>query len=188
MFANLFAVLLFAAAAVLPSDVQTARELRLKSIREAETGLSVRLTGVITFCLPRGKYFYLQDGTGGVRVGWLADRELDPGDRVEVRGKTTAGSFLPEVNAKHVKVLAKASCRSRCRSRSRWTTPRTWTGNGWKSWRWCSGRGVHDGWLKFDLARGRGNAVVYVPLPLPARARPRSSSLGRSCVSAACAA
>src|SRR5438105_4644400 len=78
MFANLFSMLLLIAA-VIPSDVQTARELRLKSVREAESGLSVRLTGVVTFCPPRGKYFYLQDCTGGVRVEWLADRELHPG-------------------------------------------------------------------------------------------------------------
>lgn len=169
MFANLFSVLFFAAAAVLPADVQTARELRLKSIREADAGQSVRLTGVVTFCPPRGKYFYLQDSTGGVRVEWLADRELHIGDRVEVRGKTTAGSFLPEVIAKRVTVLGKAELPD--------PVPFTLTMDDtpYLDGQWVEVVAVvqrtwqHDGWLKFDLARGRGNAVVYVPLPFPAK-------------------
>ena len=128
---------------------------------------SVRLTGVVTlFCSPSGEHFYLQDSTGGVRVKWTANRELNLGDRVEVRGKTKIGSFLPEVDASRVRVVGKGELPD--------PVPFTLTlddalflDGEWveivavvqRAW-------VHDGWLKLDLARGRGNAVAYVPLPL----------------------
>src|SRR5437870_3995519 len=101
MLAVLFSLLL-AVAPLVPPVLPTAHAVRSLPLRDAEARRPVSLVGTVTFCPPRGGYFYLQDATGGVRVDWLADRELKPGERVKVRGETTGGSFLPEVRATKV--------------------------------------------------------------------------------------
>src|SRR5690242_12953819 len=106
MLAPLFPLLLAAAPA--PPDVGTVRDLRALTAADVQAGRGVRLTGAVTFCPPREKYFYLQDATGGVRVEWIADRELRPGDEVEVVGRATPGHYLPEVHAEKVTIKGKA--------------------------------------------------------------------------------
>ncbi len=174
MLVELFA-LLFAASTLVPV-FHTAQDVRSLPIREAQSGHRVWLAGTVTFTPPRGNYFYLQDRTGGVRIEWLADRELKPGEWVKVSGVTTAGTFLPEVRATRVESIPDGMPPKREPSVPVSYTltlddapfldgqvvevvavvQRVWT---------------HEGWLQFDLARGRGNAVAYVPLPLPARVK-----------------
>jgi signal transduction histidine kinase/ActR/RegA family two-component response regulator len=135
----------------------------------------------VTFTTSRGKYFYLQDATGGVRVEWGGtDRQLKPGEQVRVAGVTTAGTFLPEVKGERVEPAPGGPRELPA------PAPYTLTMDDAP---YLDGRFVevvavaqvvkeHEGWLQFDLARGRGGATAYVPLPLPARVKEAMKSVG----------
>jgi Signal transduction histidine kinase len=71
---------------------------------EAEKAHPVRLSGVVTWADPAGRFFYLQDTSGGVCV------EVEGGNAVPLRlgwnaavaGETALGTFAPVVRAKRV--------------------------------------------------------------------------------------
>jgi signal transduction histidine kinase len=168
MFVDLITLLL-AAMPFLPADVHTARDVRLLPLNNAQAKLRVSLRGTVTFVSPRNDYFYLQDDTGGVRVKWATKHEPQPGEWVQVIGNTTLGDFLPEVEAKFITADTEAIGKHKTPVPIDYTltmddaayldgqlveavvvVQRAWT---------------HDGWLQFDVARGRGSAVVCVPLP-----------------------
>ena len=169
MFANLLSVMLSVAVAILPPDVPTARDLRSLPAADVAAGRSVRITGVVTFAPNPPHYFYLQDGTGGVRVAWpMSDRELRAGDAVEVSGTAARGRFIPEVKATAVRaVKAGPSATAKPQPFSltpdesyfldaQWVTVEAVVQRAW----------VHEGWLKLELARGRAQAVAFLPQPL----------------------
>jgi signal transduction histidine kinase/CheY-like chemotaxis protein len=177
MLADFLALLLAALPAV--SGLATARDVRLLPAAGARAGRPVLLRGTVTFAPPRGGYFYLQDATGGVRVKWAADRDLRAGERVAVRGRTTAGAFLPEVEARAVTADGPPGGPPRPAEFTLALDDAPYLDGQLvevvavveRAW-------AHEGWLQFDLARGRGNAVAYVPLPLPARAGQAQSLAG----------
>ena len=166
-----FLTILLAIAGLASPALHTAHDVRLLPVADAKNGSRVTLTGTVTFRPPRGNYFYLQDDTGGVRVEWLANRELRLGERVKVTGVTIAGSFLPEVKASSVVAVETDPPR-----KNRMPTPVAYTltmdDAPYLDGQWVEVIAVvqrvwtTDGWLQFDLARGRGSAVAYVPLPL----------------------
>ncbi len=164
-----------------PPDRTTAQAVRTLSVDAAKVGRAVRLTGVVTFSPFRGDYFYLQDATGGVRVEWLADRDLRPGEPVEVVGVTTAGAFLSEVKARRVISTGKPDP-ARLPKSVKYTL--ALDDSGYLEGQWVSVEAVvqrvwaHDGWLQFDLARGRGSAVACIPLPLAAKAEEANRLVG----------
>src|SRR5262245_50598648 len=113
MLAALLSVLSLTATLTPPPSFTTAAEVRSLPIPLANTPRKVRLAGGVTFSLSRSKYFYLQDKTGGVRVEWPeANRDLQPGELVQVIGTTTGGTFLPEVKAEWV--LSTSAAREEC--------------------------------------------------------------------------
>ena len=171
MFATLIALVLPCALAVLPSDIDSAHEVRALSPRDAQTGRLVRLRGTVTFSAHPHTSFYLRDKTGGVRVEWArADRELKAGDAVDLLGVAAPGPFFPRVRAWWVTVMPGGRDRLSNPERfnlttdeahyldAQWVIVEAVVQNAW----------VPPGlpWLKVDLARGRGTAVAYLPLPL----------------------
>lgn len=80
--------------------------IRALSPIEADRGLPVRVTGVITYLEPRRGLAFIQNGPHAVYVTprfTLADQpeaapaELTVGERVEILGITTGGSFAPAI-------------------------------------------------------------------------------------------
>jgi two-component system, cell cycle sensor histidine kinase and response regulator CckA len=181
MLAALLPVLSLVATLTQPPDFTTAAAVRSLPIETAKSGRTVALNGVVTFSPSRGTHFYLQDKTGAVRVEWLANRDLRPGERVRVIGTTSAGTFLPEVKAEWV-ISTDEPCEE-CLPRP---VPYTLAldDSGYLDGQWVELEVVvqrvwwHEGWLKFDLARGRGSAVAAVPQPLPARAKAADNLVG----------
>ena len=172
MLAALLSVLSLTATLTPRPHFTTAGEVRSLSVAGASASRPVRLTGVVTFSLSRNKHFYLQDKTGGVRVVWdAANRDLRPGEPVQVIGTTTGGTFLPEVKA--ALVISTGEPCEECLPLPAWYTL-TLDDSGYVDGQWVEVEAVvqrvwqHDGWLQFDLARGRGSAVAALPLPLPA--------------------
>ena len=78
-------------------------QIRVLSAEEAERGYPTRLGGVVTWSDPQAKYFFLQDGSGGVKVFLPEDGSI-PNPEVEARvtltGVTLPGKFAPEVRTK----------------------------------------------------------------------------------------
>lgn len=166
MLANLFSVILLTSA-VAPPEIRTARDLRALPVTEVQPPRPVRLTGVVTFSSPGEKYFYLQDDTGGVRVEGTAERDLRPGDVVEVVGWPTPGTYLPETRAVQVVIRGQAPLpKPVAFTLSADDTP------------YMDGRRVevvavvqrawcHGPWLQLDLGRGRGHGIIQIPGPTP---------------------
>jgi hypothetical protein len=71
----------------------------------------VRLLGVATWTDPRGRFFYVNDASGGIRV--LLDNNQGPtpvpGQAVEVEGVAAAGDFAPIVRASSITVAGTMS-------------------------------------------------------------------------------
>ena len=167
MLAALLPLLCLAGLATAP-DLTTAQSVRGLPVADAKAGRTVRVDGVVTFAPRRDNYFHIQDGTGGVRVEWARDRDLRTGQRVTVIGTTAAGTFLPEIKAAWVLPIGEPGPEH---------LPRVveyalaLDDSGYLDGRWVSVEAVvqrvwaHDGWLKYDLVRGRGNAVAYAPRP-----------------------
>lgn len=71
---------------------------------EAAAARPVRLSGVVTWSDPSGRFFYLQDTSGGVRVD-VSALDMPPlplGRNAVVIGETTLGEFAPVVRATRV--------------------------------------------------------------------------------------
>jgi PAS domain S-box-containing protein len=71
------------------------------SPEQAERGHPVRLTGVVTWAHPEADFFYLRDTSGGVRVECspLLKQRPEPGATITLDGRTTMGTFAPQVQA-----------------------------------------------------------------------------------------
>ncbi|MBN9120313.1 MAG: response regulator [Planctomycetes bacterium] len=181
MLAVLLPLLSLHATLLPPSEFTTAAAVRALPVAAADGGRAVCLTGVVTFSPPRGAYFYLQDGTGGVRVEWLANRNLRSGERVLVVGRTTGGTFLPEVRA--ARVISTCGPCEELLPRPVWYTLAL-DDSGYLDGQWVEAEAVvqrvwqYDGWLQFDLARGRGSAVAAIPAPLAATVRKAEQFVG----------
>jgi signal transduction histidine kinase len=88
--------------------VKDVRELQVAAIGETN-GSEVALEGLVTWADPSaGKFFYLQDGSGGIRVNYTGEKGPDPGDRVHVRGISNSGSFAPLIEATSFRFIGKA--------------------------------------------------------------------------------
>ena len=74
---------------------------------EAEQGRAVRLSGVVTWCTGGGRFFFVQDSTGGILVMKGSSNLADnyPGRNVEVTGVTGMGDYTPIVIASECKIL-----------------------------------------------------------------------------------
>jgi signal transduction histidine kinase len=81
-----------------PADPFTIRSVPIKTVAtfdpERLAGRRVKVSGVVTLTV-RGQGFYLQDGSGGVRVSTQQTNQLHAGDAVEVLGFPAVGDFAP---------------------------------------------------------------------------------------------
>jgi signal transduction histidine kinase/DNA-binding response OmpR family regulator len=76
-------------------------QVRELNAEEATRGYPVRIDGLVTWSDPDTKSFFVQDGSGGVKVilpddGSVANPEIETG--VVVTGTTRPGDFVPVVN------------------------------------------------------------------------------------------
>ncbi|RYD63148.1 MAG: hypothetical protein EOP83_12895, partial [Verrucomicrobiaceae bacterium] len=108
--AILFIILLRSALGqVAEPAVKTVRELQAAAMGENIRGPEVALEGVVTWADPSaGKFFYLQDTTGGIRVNYTAETGPTPGDRLHVQGIPNPGSFAPLIEATSFQNLGRA--------------------------------------------------------------------------------
>jgi signal transduction histidine kinase len=95
--------------AALPT-LTSVRQVREVTPEQAARGFPVRLRGVVTFC--EATYdlgMFIHDLTGGIYVKLgEGTNQFKAGDRVEVKGHSGPGDFLPVVLAEQVRVLARA--------------------------------------------------------------------------------
>jgi signal transduction histidine kinase len=76
----------------------TVLELQAAATAEGFGGARIVLEGVVTWADPdAGRFFYLQDATGGIRINYLEGDAPAPGDQVRVTGLLSAGNFTPVV-------------------------------------------------------------------------------------------
>jgi signal transduction histidine kinase len=84
----------------------TAAEVRRLTSAEAARGYPIRLRAIVTFSEPEQALLFVDDGTAGIYVeAWRHIHHVVPGDRVEILGRTGAGSFAPIVDRPRVTVL-----------------------------------------------------------------------------------
>ncbi len=81
--------------------LRLAQQVRELSVPEAERGLPVWLTGVVTWSSPDSPFFFVQDSSGGLCImrGESTSAVRPIGRTVEVRGITAMGPFAPVVIA-----------------------------------------------------------------------------------------
>ena len=81
-------------------------DIRQLSPRQAALGYPVRVEGVVTYCDQEWSHLFVQDETAGIYVEWSEPRQsLPPGMRVEVRGISGRGGFLPIISQATVQPL-----------------------------------------------------------------------------------
>src|SRR5690606_10863291 len=82
-------------------EYRLAEQALALSSDQMEQRPTATLVGVATFADPAGRYFYLQDSSGGVRVdtNGLNPRPIQVGDAFEVAGVIEQGPFAPLVSA-----------------------------------------------------------------------------------------
>lgn len=85
--------------------LRTAREVRSLPVAQAESGLAVDLTGVVTFSDPPNTAF-IQDGTAGTFFRLEGAPAPQPGDAVRVRGRTFPGLYLPGIEEAAFEILS----------------------------------------------------------------------------------
>ncbi|MEK7949353.1 sensor histidine kinase [Luteolibacter soli] len=89
--------------------VKDIRELQAAAIAENSDGSQVALEGLVTWADPgAGKFFYLQDATGGIRVNYTGEQGPAWGDRLHVQGIARPGSFAPLMEATSYRPIGKA--------------------------------------------------------------------------------
>lgn len=71
--------------------LRSVREIRALSPAEVRAHPPVVLRGVITYSEANWFLTFFSDETGGIYLGTVADRQFNPGDRVEVTGVVAAG-------------------------------------------------------------------------------------------------
>jgi two-component system, cell cycle sensor histidine kinase and response regulator CckA len=83
------------------TTLRLAQQVRELSAPEAMDGLSVWLTGVVTWSHPDSPFFFVQDSSSGICImrGQSNSVVWGPGRNVEVYGVTSMGSFAPVVVA-----------------------------------------------------------------------------------------
>lgn len=98
-----FFLLTVAATAAAERVLTTVAEVRGLTLEEAESGLPVRLKGVVTYAEPARDLLYLQDDTGGMFIpsqwkmidGSSAVAAQRQGAWVEIAGVSSKGKFMP---------------------------------------------------------------------------------------------
>jgi len=81
------------------TEPQTIRELQMKAATEPFEPLGVRTSGIVTWIDPiEGKYFQLQDRTGGMQVSFTNVDWPLVGDTLEVDGVLERGPYAPVIN------------------------------------------------------------------------------------------
>lgn len=88
----------------------TVAEIRELSRSEAAKHYPVRLHAVVTLNVPQMSDLFVQDSTAGIYVeAWRHLHDVQPGDRVEIEGRTAPGGFAPIVDYPRVRVLGHGS-------------------------------------------------------------------------------
>jgi PAS domain S-box-containing protein len=81
-----------------PADPFTTQTVAINTISvfnpDRLSGRRIKLGGVVTL-LQRGEGFWMQDGTGGIRIHTQQEGAVRPGDQVEVLGFPAVGEFVP---------------------------------------------------------------------------------------------
>lgn len=92
-----------------PRELTRANELRLLDPRDAAKALPVRITGVVTYFNREASDLFVQDASGGIYIT-CRDTNLvvQPGDRVEARGTSVAGSICPVLAKADLQVIGRA--------------------------------------------------------------------------------
>lgn len=92
-----------------PPEITTAAAVRQLSAREAEQRLPVRLRGVVTFFDETLFSRFIQDDTAGIYLGPSTNTPwFQPGQFVEVEGRTSPGEYAPVIEPERVRVLGEA--------------------------------------------------------------------------------
>lgn len=87
----------------------TVAAIRSLSAASAAQAFPVRVTGVITYIDPQWRQMFLQDHTGAIFAKFSGTHpELAAGQRVTLRGITSAGDFAPVIVAPKFKIVGSA--------------------------------------------------------------------------------
>jgi len=116
-FAGLAVLLMMAAPSASPAGKQwplltDARRVNELTAEQAKQEYPVLLHGVITYVDVKLGHAFIQDSTAATFIYWNptgTDPPLEVGQRVEVRGVTTAGDFSPCLSRGQFKILGKAA-------------------------------------------------------------------------------
>lgn len=88
-----------------PAPLATIGAIRMLSLAEARQGHEVAVEGTVTFFQPAAKLLFLQSGDDGVLVQTQPGASNPtPGDRVLIRGVTSAG-YRPYIRARAIEIL-----------------------------------------------------------------------------------
>ncbi len=94
----LFLVLRTVPAAAAEPPVQSVREVQAAATAEGFSGAEVTLEGVVTWAdEDAGRYFFLQDATGGMRLNYEEGSGPMTGDQVRASGRLSPGPFAPVI-------------------------------------------------------------------------------------------
>jgi hypothetical protein len=91
------------------TTLRLAEQLRELSTRDASRGLSVQLTGIVTWSNAAADFFFVHDASGGVCVFQPPQRNpnVGVGAKVTLAGVSAPGKFSPVVLASQVQVSAR---------------------------------------------------------------------------------
>lgn len=107
--AKVLAVLANGWAVAAETRLTTAKEVLDLSAEQAKQGLPVQVRGVVTYTDPTwAGQFFVQDGTGGVFVGYSGKGAPDVGALVEVTGRSHPGAFAPFIEKPSWSVVGRA--------------------------------------------------------------------------------
>jgi PAS domain S-box-containing protein len=98
--------------AVVPpaGELTTTKAVQSLTKAAAERGLPIRVRGIVSFSYAPWRLFFVEDATGGIYCEPAALPTVPPlGHRVEIRGTTGGGSYLPVINAASVEVFEPAA-------------------------------------------------------------------------------
>jgi diguanylate cyclase (GGDEF)-like protein len=88
-----------------PATLTRVQQVVALNNTEAAKSIPVQLEATVTYVLPTGHNFFVQDGGFGSYVLFDSDIGLLPGDRVAITGVTEA-SFRPEIVSRQVRFVA----------------------------------------------------------------------------------
>ena len=85
--------------------LQTVGEIRRLTSTETPRGYPVLLRGTVTEPSLMGRFFFLQDATGGIYARNIPAGVVPlPGDRMELQGHTVGGNFLTDVEIERLRL------------------------------------------------------------------------------------